>query len=156
MFNLLGEYEIALDAKGRFLLPSAFRKQLPEGSGDRFVIKRGFEKNLTLYPVSSWDKIAAQVDALSDFSARNREFKRVFRNGATFIEVDSADRLLVPKQLLEYAGISKDIVFSAQGDKVELWDKDTYYSYINDHKDGFSELAEEVMGGGKQAPADDK
>jgi MraZ protein len=87
------------------------------------------------------------VDALSDFKPKNREFKRLFRNGATFVDVDSADRILVPKKLLEHANIAKDMVFTAQGNKVELWDKDTYYSYINEHKDNFSDLAEEVTGG---------
>lgn len=150
MLNLLGEYEISVDSKGRFSLPASFRKQLPEGSGERFVINRGFENCLTLYPVDSWNKISAEVDALSDFKPKNREFKRLFRNGATFVDVDSADRILVPKKLLEYANINKEMVFTAQGNKVELWDKDTYYSYIDDHKDNFSDLAEEVTGGNDQ------
>lgn len=147
MLNLLGEYEISLDSKGRFLLPSSFRKQLPEGSGERFVINRGFENCLTLYPLDTWNEIAAQVDKMSDFKPKVREFKRLFRNGASFVDVDSAGRVLVPKILLEHTGIKKDIVFTAQGNKVELWDKDTYYAYINEHKDNFSDLAEEVTRG---------
>lgn len=147
MLNLLGEYDLSVDGKGRFSLPASFRKQLPEGSGERFVINRGFENCLSLYPIDTWNKIAAEVDALSDFKPKNREFKRLFRNGATFVEVDSADRILVPKKLLEHANITKEMVFTAQGNKVELWDKDTYYSYINEHKDNFSDLAEEVTGG---------
>lgn len=148
MLNLLGEYEISLDSKGRFLLPSSFRKQLPEGEGERFVLNRGFENCLTLYPLETWNTIAAQVDGLSDFKPKVREFKRLFRNGASFVDVDSAGRVLVPKMLLEHAGIKKEMVFTAQGNKVELWDKDTYYAYINEHKDNFSDLAEEVTGGG--------
>lgn len=147
MLNLLGEYEISLDSKGRFLLPSSFRKQLPDGSGERFVINRGFENCLTLYPLDTWNSIAAEVDRMSDFKPKVREFKRLFRNGASFVDVDSAGRVLVPKILLEHAGIQKEIVFTAQGNKVELWDKDTYYAYINEHKDNFSDLAEEVTGG---------
>lgn len=149
MLNLVGEYEISLDAKGRFLLPATFRKQLPDGSGERFVINRGFENCLTLYPLDTWNKIAAEVDGLSDFKPKVREFKRLFRNGASFVDVDSAGRILVPKMLLEHADITKDkdMVFTAQGNKVELWDKDTYYAYINEHKDNFSDLAEEVTRG---------
>jgi len=149
MLNLVGEYEISLDAKGRFLLPASFRKQLPEGSGERFVINRGFENCLTVYPLDTWNKIAAEVDGLSDFKPEVRKFKRLFRNGASFVDVDSAGRILVPKMLLEHAGITKDkdMVFTAQGNKVELWDKDTYYAYINDYKDDFSDLAERVTGG---------
>lgn len=147
MLNLLGEYEISLDSKGRIMLPAGFRKQLPEGSGERFVINRGFENCLTLYPLETWNDIAAQVDRLSDFKPKVREFKRLFRNGASYIDVDSAGRVLIPKMLLEHAGISKELVFTAQGDKVELWSKDTYYAYINDHKDNFSDLADEVTRG---------
>lgn len=147
MLNLLGEYEISLDSKGRIMLPAGFRKQLPEGAGERFVINRGFENCLTLYPLDTWNEIAAQVDKLSDFKPKVREFKRLFRNGASYVDVDSAGRVLIPKMLLEHAGISKELVFTAQGDKVELWDKDTYYAYISDHKDNFSDLADEVTRG---------
>lgn len=148
MLNLLGEHELSLDAKGRFLLPSAFRKQLPEGSGERFVINRGFEQCLTLYPEDSWNDTAQKVYKLNDFNPKVREFKRLFLNGASFVDVDSAGRLNVPKQLLAHAGIEKEIVFIAQGNKVELWDKDTYYEYMKQRSASFSDLAAEVAGEG--------
>lgn len=148
MLNLLGEFEISLDAKGRFLLPSSFRKQLPDGSGERFVINRGFEQCLTLYPMDSWNEIAEKVHKLNDFNPKVREFKRLYLNGATLVDVDTAGRVNVPKQLLEHAGIKKEMVFTAQGSKVELWDKDTYYAYIRQRSQNFSDLAEEVAGSG--------
>lgn len=144
MTSFLGEYEVAVDAKSRFLLPSGFRKQLAEGTGDRFVINRGFENCLTIYLMDSWNAISDKVNRLNDFKPNVREFKRLFLNGATIVEVDSADRLLIPKQLQEYAGIKKEAVLSAQGNKLELWDKDTYYNYLNQKAGGFSKLAEEV------------
>ena len=144
MTSFLGEYEIAVDAKGRFLLPSGFRKQLAEGMGEKFVVNRGFEKCLTIYTTDTWNAISARINGLNDFKPNVREFKRLFLNGANMVEVDSADRMLIPKLLLEYAGIKKDAVFSAQGNKVELWDKDTYYNYLGERQGGFSRLAEEV------------
>lgn len=144
MTSFLGEYEVALDAKGRFLLPMGFRKQLAEGTGEKFVINRGFETCLTIYPVDVWAALSEKINKLNDFKPRVREFKRLFLNGATLVEVDSADRLLLPKQLQEYAGIKKDAVLSAQGNKLELWDKDTYYKYLAQHAGGFSALAEDV------------
>lgn len=146
MINLLGEYEVAIDAKGRFLLPSGFRKQLPE-NGERFVVNRGFESCLSMYPMENWNIVSENVNRLNDFNPKVREFKRMFLNGAIIIEVDSAGRVLLPKPLQEYAGIKKDLILSAQGNKVELWDKDTYYNYIRDHAAGFSDLAAEVAGG---------
>ncbi|HXS35473.1 MAG TPA: division/cell wall cluster transcriptional repressor MraZ [Flavipsychrobacter sp.] len=147
MANFLGEYEVAVDAKGRFLLPSGFRKQMPEGAAEKFVVNRGFEHCLTLYPIESWNVLSEKINKLNDFNPKVREFKRLFLNGATTVELDSAGRLLLPKQLQEYAGIKKDVVMSAQGNKVELWDKDTYYAYINQHAASFSDLAAEVAGG---------
>ena len=144
MTSFLGEYEVAIDAKGRFLLPSGFRKQLAEGTGERFVVNRGFENCLSIYTMDTWTAISDKINRLNDFKPNVREFKRLFLNGATIVEVDSADRILLPKQLQEYAGIKKDAVLSAQGNKVELWDKDTYYNYLREHTGGFSKLAEEV------------
>lgn len=147
MTDLLGEYELSVDAKGRFLVPAGFRKQLPEGEGTCFVMNRGFENCLALYPLANWKILAEKINRLNDFNEKVRKFKRLFLNGATSIDIDSAGRLLIPKPLQEYAGIKKDIVFSAQGNKVELWDKDTYYEYIRNAADGFSDLAAEVTGG---------
>jgi MraZ protein len=144
MANFLGEYEVALDVRGRFLLPSGFRKQLAEGEGEKFVINRGFDNCLTIYTLSVWNAITEKINKLNDFKPEVREFKRLFLNGANIVEPDSADRLLVVKSLMEYAGIKKDAVLSAQGNKLELWDKDTYYNYLRQHAGGFSKLAEDV------------
>jgi len=147
MLSFLGEYEIAIDAKGRFLVPSGFRKQLPEGESERFVVNRGFESCLTLYPMSVWNVLADKINKLNDFNPKARDFKRLFLNGATIVELDSAGRLLLPKPLQEFAGIKKEMIFSAQGNKVELWDKDTYHSYIRSKAGDYSSLAAEVAGG---------
>lgn len=147
MTSFLGEYEVAIDSKGRFLLPAGFRKQLPDGSPDRFVINRGFENCLTVYPINTWNAIAEKINRLNDFKQNERDFKRLFLNGATIVDLDSAGRMLLPKPLQEYAGVKKDMVFSAQGNKVELWDKDTYYDYIRSKAQDFSSLASEVAGG---------
>ena len=144
MTSFLGEYEVAIDAKGRFLLPIGFRKQLPEGAGGKFVVNRGIENCLSIYLEDTWKAISDKVNRMNDFKPNVRQFKRLFLNGATIVEVDTADRILIPKPLQEYAGIKKDAVLSAQGNKLELWDKDTYYNYIREHSGGFSKLAEDV------------
>lgn len=144
MANFLGEYEIALDAKGRFLLPSALRKQMGEGVSMQFVVKRDFENCLTIYHMETWDAISAKLNKLNDLKKDVREFKRLFLNGATVVELDSADRMLVPKPLQEYAGIKKEAVLAAQGNKMELWDKDTYYNYLRQNAVNMSRLAEDV------------
>ena len=82
MIDFLGEYEATLDTKGRFLLPGALKKQLPEGE-NRFVISRGFEKCLNLYPMKTWEKIMERIGKLNDFDPKVRQFKLLFLAGAS-------------------------------------------------------------------------
>lgn len=147
MLSLIGEYELAIDAKGRFLLPAGLRKQLPEGQADRFVINRGFENCLVMYPMEVWTVVSAKINKLNDFNPKERALKRLFLNGANVVEVDSAGRMNLPKNLMEFASLSKDMVLAAQGNKVELWDKIAYQNYLAEHVGDLSALAEEVGGG---------
>lgn len=148
MIGFLGEYEATLDAKGRFLLPAGFKKQLPEGDSDQFVINRGFEKCLTLYPKTSWEPIFSEISKLNDFDPKVREFRRYFLNGATVLELDSAGRLLVPSNLKDHAGLEKDIVLVAAVNKIEIWDKSKYQQFFESFSpEAFSQLAQQVMTG---------
>lgn len=148
MKGLIGEFEVTLDSKGRFLLPSGFKKQLAEGDDVRFVINRGIENCLTIYPMSSWQPLADKIDALNDFNPKVREFKRLFLNGATFVEPDSAGRILIPARLKEHAGIEKDAVMMGNGEKMELWDKARYKELFDSiSAEDLKNLAAEVMAG---------
>lgn len=148
MNGFIGEYEVTIDAKGRFLLPAGFKKQLSEGDPGRFVINRGFEKCLTIYPMATWEPIFEAISKLNDFDPKVREFRRYFLNGATMTELDGAGRLLIPKNLMEYAGIDKDVVLASQVDKIEVWDKLKYQQFFETvSPEAFSALAAEVMSG---------
>ena len=148
MSGFLGEYESTLDAKGRFLLPAGFRKQLPEAEPLRFVVNRGFETCLTLYPLAAWQPIFDKISQLNDFDPKVRAFRRYFLNGATEVELDSAGRLLIPRNLMEYAGLAKDLVLTAAVHKIEIWDKGQYQKFFESYSpDSFSDLAKEVMAG---------
>ncbi len=149
MIGFLGEFEATLDAKGRFLLPVGFRKQLPEKEDDRFVINRGFEKCLSLYPMKSWEPLFADISKLNEFDPNVREFRRYFLNGATIVEPDSAGRLLVPPNLKEHAGLQKDIVLVAAVNKIEIWDSNKYHQLFDSFSaEDFSSLAKDVMAKG--------
>ena len=145
MIGFLGEYEATVDAKGRFLLPAGFKKQLTEGE-NRFIISRGFEKCLTLYPMKSWEPIMNKINQLNDFDPKVREFRRQFLGGATEIELDAAGRLLLPPTLKEFAGLSKDIILVAALDKIEIWDAGKYKQLFEDFSpEAVSNLAQDVM-----------
>lgn len=144
--QLLGEYECKIDAKGRMRLPSGLIGQLGEKEQYEFVINRGFEKCLMLYPVEVWDKISEEVNQLNLYNKKNRDFVRYFYRGANKVMMDSADRLLVTKRLLEYAGIEKDVILSAYNDRIEIWAKDQYDMLLDDEPMDFSDLADDVLG----------
>ncbi len=146
MTYLLGEFDCKVDTKGRFMLPSGLKKQLSEGDQERFVINRGFEKNLTLYPLSEWQKISHEVNGLNLYNKKNREFVRYFFRGASEILLDAANRLLLPKSLLDYSGISNEIVLFAYGQRIEIWAREVYESMMGSEPEDFSSLAEDVMG----------
>jgi len=146
MIGFLGEFEATLDAKGRFLLPAGFKKQLPEEEENRFVINRGFEKCLSLYPMKSWEPLFADISKLNEFDPKVREFRRYFLNGATIVEPDSAGRLLVPPNLKEHAALQKDIVLVAAVNKIEIWDSNKYHQFFDSFSaEDFSSLAKDVM-----------
>lgn len=145
MIGFHGEYEATVDQKGRFLLPGGLKKQLPEGEG-RFILSRGFEKCLTLYPIKSWEQIISKISQLNDFDPKVREFRRQFLGGATEVELDSAGRMLLPQTLKEFAGISKNIILAAALDRFEIWDASKYKQLFEDFSpEAFSSLAAEVM-----------
>lgn len=146
MLSFIGEFESTVDAKGRFLLPSGFKKQLPEEEVLSFVLNRGFEKCLTLYPMQSWKPLYETISQLNDFDPKVRAFRRYFLNGAIQIEPDNAGRILLPKPLMEYASLSKDIVLVAGINKIEIWDKAQYQQFFDSMSpDDFSILADQVM-----------
>lgn len=148
MTGLIGEYEVTLDAKARFLLPAGFKKQLVAGDELRFVINRGIEQCLSLYPMSSWTPLAEKINALNDFNPKVREFKRLFLNGATFVETDGAGRILIPPTLKEYASLEKEIVVMGMGEKMEIWNKNKYRQLFDlITPETLRDLASEVMGG---------
>ncbi len=144
---LIGTYECKVDVKGRVLIPSAFKKQLASVIKKGFVLKRAvFQSCLELYPISQWEDLIARVNSLNRFKKKNNDFIRRFTAGVKFIELDNNGRLLIPKDLIEFSNIKRDIVLSSSVNIIEIWDKQSYESAIVDSRDDFAQLAEEVMG----------
>ena len=130
MSNYIGEYEVTIDAKGRFMIPTGFKRQLNTEVVTTYVISRGFESCLTLYTNEQWKKIEQIVNGLNDFNPKSRILKRKFLNGATPIEADAAGRLLLSKQLLEHAGITKDAVFSAKPSRFTISSFSLFFVFV--------------------------
>ena len=148
MTSFIGVYECKVDVKGRLMLPSGLKKQLLPLLGDGFVLKRSlFQPCLELYPMSEWDKLVGQVNKLNRFVKEHIDFIRMFTTGLKPIQLDATGRILIPKDLVDFAGIKKKIVVSSVINMIEIWDKDSYEKVINDPNIDFAALAEKVMGG---------
>jgi len=145
--QLIGEFECKLDTKGRMVLPAALKRQVPSAEQEGFVVNRGFEKHLVIYTREEWDGITAKLAKLNQYVEKNRKFIRAFTRGATELSLDAAGRLLLPKSLVEYAGISSEVVLACQFTKIEVWAKNEYETMMDDDlDDDFASLAEDVMG----------
>ncbi|MBC8265938.1 MAG: division/cell wall cluster transcriptional repressor MraZ [Flavobacteriales bacterium] len=147
MINLIGTYECKSDAKGRIMLPSALKKQLAPIMQDGFVIKRSvFNNCLEMYPMKEWNVMAAHVNKLNRFIKKNIDFIRSYMSGLKVVEADGNGRILIPKNLIVFAGIDKEIVLTASVNVIEIWDKKQYEEAIKETLKDFGKLAEEVMG----------
>ena len=147
MKPLIGTHECKADVKGRIMLPSSLKKQLSPVLQDGFVLKRAvFQNCLELYPITEWNELIENVNSLNRFKKKNNDFIRRFTAGVRLVELDSSGRFLIPKDLIDFAGISKDIVISSSVNIIEIWDKSSYEKVLKDSAIDFASLAEDVMG----------
>ena len=145
MSKFQGEYQATVDSKGRFLMPAAVRKQLPELETS-FTISRGSGNCLILYPKSAWDNILDKISGLNDLDPRVVIFKRNLLRGATEVSLDSAGRLNIQPSLKEYATIEKEVVLFGVLSRFEIWDKAKYNEmFENMSQDSLSENSKFIL-----------
>ncbi|MFD0701607.1 division/cell wall cluster transcriptional repressor MraZ [Myroides pelagicus] len=146
MSYVIGTYECKIDAKGRVLVPASLKRQLP-AMVEGFVLKRSiFEPCLEMWPMVEWNKMMQKIGKLNPFDKKNDMFIRRFMAGVKEVSVDDAGRMLIAKDLIEYAKISKEIVFTSKVNIIEIWDKEMYESILVEEVDfDLGELAQEVM-----------
>jgi len=122
------------------------RKQLSPAAQENFMLNKGFEECLTLYPMNEWDRLSEKLSKMNLFKPKNRMFYRLFHQGAKQITLDNAGRILIPVNLMERVGLDKDVMLIAYNDRIEIWDKAKYFELIEGNIADFADLAEEVMG----------
>ena len=150
MIIFIGDYSCKVDAKGRVLLPSAFKKQMPAAAQDKFVIKKDiYEKCLVLYPMDEWERQNQLIQQnINPYNKDHNRFIREFFKDTAEVELDSNNRFLIPARLLSLVGIDKEkeVVLAGQLGKIELWSKDLYDQSSAEIGD-FGELANKILGG---------
>ena len=147
MISFIGTYECKADAKGRVMIPVSLKNQMAPLLNKGFVIKRSvFQSCLEFYPMEEWNLLMQKMNKKNRFRKKNNDFIRRFSAGVKPVEIDSTGRLLIPKNLISKAGISKEVVLSSAINIIEIWDKESYEQVLEETAENFAELAEEVMG----------
>lgn len=139
------EYECKLDTKGRLVLPAKIKINLPEVSTNELIIRKGFEPNLILYPMVEYKKIHHKISSLSEFNPEQRKLKRNFFRSIAQVDMDSANRILVPKQMLAHAQIEKEAVLVGMGNYVEMWNPEVFNKHLIEDMNEYSELAQKFL-----------
>lgn len=137
----MGEFQHNIDAKGRMIVPAKFRDEL----GSRFVVTRGLDQCLFIYPMPEWEEVEKKLKQLPLTKKDARSFTRFFFSGAVECEIDKQGRINIPQPLRNYAGLEKECVVIGVSSRVELWAKDTWDTYFNESEESFAEIAENLM-----------
>lgn len=136
----IGEYNYNLDDKGRISIPTAYRDEL----GEKIVIVKGLEKCLYVYTIQEWEKLVEKITNLSFTKKSNREFTRMFLSGAFIFDIDSKGRINLDISLLNHANLSKECVYIGSGNRIEIWNKETWVNYYQEHEQIIEDISEEL------------
>ena len=137
----IGEYHHNIDEKGRLIMPSKFRNDL----GETFVITRGIDSCLFVYPKDSWNNITSKLNELSFTKKDVRSFQRFFLSAATICEFDKQGRINVTSPLADYADLTKECVIIGVNDRIEIWSKENFDKFLDDNIDNVSDIAEHLF-----------
>ena len=138
----MGEYQHTLDEKGRVIIPAKLRDEL----GDSFVITRGLDKSLFVYPMDEWNNVAMKMRELSTTNADARAFVRFFLSGAVEAELDKQGRVVIPNNLREHADILKEIYILGVASRLEIWSKEVWEEYSKQAEESYESIAEKIVG----------
>lgn len=138
----MGEYQHAVDAKGRLIVPAKFREAL----GETFVVTRGLDHCLFGYPMNEWRKLEEKLKDLPMTKKDTRAFARFFFSGATEVEIDKQGRINLPSTLITHAHLEKECVVLGVSNRIEIWAKDAWESYFKESEESFNDIAENMIG----------
>jgi len=137
----MGEYQHTIDEKGRITVPAKFREEL----GEKFVVTRGLDRCLFVYPMGEWKQLEEKLKTLPFTRSDARAFTRFFFSGATECELDKQGRVNIPGPLRQHANLDKDCVVIGVSSRVEIWSMQHWESYFEESGNSFNEIAEKIV-----------
>ena len=140
-----GEHECKLDAKGRLVLPSRLKSVLPEASKSSIIIRKGFEPNLIIYSLHEFQNIYTRINLLNEFSSEQRKLKRNLFSSISQVDLDSNGRFLIPKNMINYTNLKKDVILIGMGNIIEVWNPGLYNKNLISSSKEFSNLAQKYL-----------
>ncbi len=142
----LGSFKYSIDSKNRVSIPARMRKFVNPEANDAFVLTRGTNGCIIVYPMDQWkDLVASKLDKLNPFDPDDSRFLRMFLQEAAEDKFDNQSRLTIPKNLIEFAGIKKDVLILGMNQFIEIWDPEKYEGYRKQHENSYDDIAKEVM-----------
>ena len=139
------EFECKLDAKGRLVLPSKLKSNLPAASIRQIVIRKGFEPNLIIYPLNEYKKLHNKISSLNEFNSEQRKLKRNFFSSIIQVDLDNSGRFLIPKNMLTHEKINREAIICGMGNVIEIWNNKMYKKYLINDSETYSELAQKYL-----------
>jgi MraZ protein len=145
MSSFKGSYEYSVDSKGRINIPARLRKYVSPDANDTFIITRGYEKCLFVYPLDEWNKLEQSIRDLSPTNPKHRFFMRTLLELATESQLDGQSRITIPKELLQFAGIENDVLILGVLERIELWNPTVYVEYQRAQAESYENVAQNVL-----------
>lgn len=139
-FMLMGEYHHSIDEKGRLIIPSKLRYEL----GENFVLTRGLDNCLSIYPIDEWNSIINKYKELPN-TKDARNFMRFFLSGATTCELDKQGRINISLPLVKYANLEKDCAIIGVNDHIEIWNSNRFLEFMDNNEESFSDIADKLF-----------
>ena len=140
-----GEYEHAMDRKGRLIIPSKFREVFKENYVERFFVTRGLDTCIFVFAEDEWKKQEGRFRSLSFTNREARQFNRLYFSGACEVTCDRQGRILVPQYLKDFARIKSDVIIVGVSSRMEIWAKDQWQEFYSSTKDSFEKIAENIF-----------
>jgi len=145
MSSFKGRYSYSADNKGRIALPAKVRKNVSPGANDTFILTRGYEQCLFVYPQDEWAKVEDSIRSLSPSNPQHRFFVRTLLQWAVDCQLDSQARLSIPQDLLKFAGIENEVLILGVLERIEIWNPKIYETYMNNQPATYETVAEVVL-----------